>query len=165
MSLPAKALLLVFLLAAAGCGYHFAADAPVVVPGGITSLSVGDVANPTVETWIGPRLRNNVWNELIRRTDISLLERGRSEAVLHLRIRRYSSSALLKGRREQTLKSHVTLTVEGRLFRSVDNTLLWESGPVTTSETFVSEAEERSAAEQAVDKAARRLVDKLDQSF
>jgi hypothetical protein len=162
---PVRILIFALVLASAGCGYHFAGHSPVVLPGEIASLSIGDVANPAVETWIGPLLRNTVRNELTRRTDILLLERGQAEAVLQLRIRRYSSSALLRGRRDQTLKSHVTITIEGRLVRSVDNGLIWESGAVTTSESFVSDGEERSAAELAVDRAARRLVDKLDQSF
>ena len=165
MSSPARLLLLLLLLSATGCGYHLAGHTPVEMPGGITSLSIGEVANPSVETWLGPRLRNNVWDELTRRSDLLLLDRGKADAVLELRIRRYSSSALLKGRREQTLKSNVTITVEGRLFRTADNVSLWESGPVTVSESFVTEAEERSAAEQAVDRAARRLVDRLDQNF
>jgi outer membrane lipopolysaccharide assembly protein LptE/RlpB len=165
MWLRAEAFLLTLLLGVAGCGYHFAGQTPVVFPGGIASLSIGEVVNPSVETWIGPRLRNTLWNELTRRSDISLTEPGRAEAVLELRIRRYSSAALLKGHLEQTIKSQVAITFEGRLVRNVDDRLLWESGPMTVTESFVTQAEERAAAERAVDRAARRLADRLDQSF
>jgi hypothetical protein len=167
MSWLAKAVLLLLVLAAAlpGCGYRFSRTAPVALPGNISSFSIGEVANPTAEAWIGPLLRNSVWNELSRRAEIPLLEQGQGEAELQLRIRRYSITGLVKDRREQTLKSEVTVILEGRLVRSTDRTLLWDSGPLASSETFVSEAGERAAGEQAVEKAARRLIDRLDQTF
>ncbi|MFP4071318.1 MAG: LPS assembly lipoprotein LptE [Desulfovibrionales bacterium] len=165
MWLPGRAaVLLLFVLLTAGCGYHFAGTTPLILPEGVRTLTISRVNNPTILPWIGPELRNSVWDEISRRSEAVLKDSGGAEATLEMDIVRYSASTLLEGRSEQTVKSQVVLVVDGRLVRRGGG-VVWSSGPVTVNETFVSEGQEREAAELAVQKVARRIVDRLDRSF
>ncbi|MFW6324241.1 MAG: LPS assembly lipoprotein LptE [Desulfovibrionales bacterium] len=156
---------LLLFLALAGCGYHLAGETPIVLPGEVQSLAIRNVTNPTTETWIVPRLRSELRNEITRRSDVVWKEVRLSEAILDVDILRYTTSSSLKGEDEQTLKSDAIISIEGRLLRNEDKSLIWSSGPITASESFAAGGGEREAGEDALEKAVRRLADRLDQNF
>jgi outer membrane lipopolysaccharide assembly protein LptE/RlpB len=152
----------------ASCGYHLSSSAPITLPEGMTRLFLEEIDNPTTESWLEPALRSALRDELSRRGRIEWVDKDRAEGLVRLDIEQYTASAKLENAKEQTVKSEVRLRLRGRIFRSRDHHLLWESGTVLATESFVGPregTEQREAQRQVVDLAVEKLADNLGQGF
>ena len=162
----------IFLLIAAaflssiGCGgYHFAADEPLVLPEGQRLLAIEEIDNPTMETWLSPRLRSLIRDELSMRGNVTWTSRADADALLTVRVLRYTVSAKVKDDMDRTLKRVVEIRIEATLTRTSDDTIIWESGPVITHETFLTDEELSFARTRAAQIAVRQLADRLGHAF
>ncbi|MDD4951634.1 MAG: LPS assembly lipoprotein LptE [Desulfovibrionaceae bacterium] len=146
------------------CGYHLAGEGPLVLDKEHRELFIAEVANPTTETWLGPRLRSLLRDELTRRGQIRWVDRGRASALVKLEVTKFSRGSAVYGVEEQTLRYEVELRFRARIVSAVDNTLLWDSGEITQTEPYFGN--EQTAADNTVtEQAVRRLAERMSENY
>ena len=158
-------LVLATSLALAACaGYRFAADAPVALPKGVQTLAIKRVDIPTMDYWLEPRLRSLVRDEFTRRGALRWVDKGQADALLVIRVIRYTTSAYLWDANEQSVKRTVALLLAADIVNAQDNTQLWTSGDISVTESYYGD-DELPAAEEAAQMAVRVLADRLGNGF
>lgn len=161
--------LLLWTACFAGCGYHLQSLSKGTLPGGVERVAVSRVINPSLETWIEPRIRTALSEELQKRGQAQVVIRNQAQALLEVRIVTYSSGVKVQNAQEETVKSAVSITVQARLLRRQPaGELIWQSSPIFVQESFVSsggQAAVLKAGYRAVDLAVERLADQLYQNF
>lgn len=163
---PVRVLLAAALLAAvlgAGCGYRL--GAPQDLPGGVRTLHIGRVDNPTLDVTLTPLLHALFRQEVNERNLASWADARQADAVMHLAVVNLNTSSRVTNSEGITLKYQVVVTLEGTLVRNADRKTVWESGPVTGEETYFSSVEEVEALRRAMEFAVRRLVDSMTATF
>lgn len=153
------------LLSVIGCGYHFSASAPIILPHGATNIHVREVNNPTLEGWIDSYLRSRFQDEFTRRAKINWVSPDEAQAYVVLTILSYSVDADLVGARGQALTGRVHVVLEAKLRSQMDDSLLWSSGHVSGTETFEAGTSEIVAGERAVEEAIRKIADGLGADY
>jgi hypothetical protein len=158
IALPALAVVLI-----AGCGYRNTRSGPVVLPENNRRLFIEEVENPTLMTSLNARLRSLLRDEMTRRGNFEWVARENAEAFVQVEIVRFTSSSTVTGAEGQTLRSAAVITIEGTIVDAVDRSVLWSSGQVSASQSFIDERE--AAEDRVILLAVERLVDKLGQDF
>lgn len=153
------------VLAATGCaGYQFAGQEHGVLSGQAKSLAFKDVDNPTLETWLEPRLRADIRDELARRGLADWTSTSKAETLLTIKVLHYTTRAKVKNRSDETIKYFVELSIEATLTGRETGAPVWNSGPVTRQESYL-EGELPDAREKVVDFAVRELADRMAHAF
>lgn len=165
MSWPNRLFFTALVLILWGCGYVPIGKSPVTMPENAKAVHFRKVENPTMEVWLEPALRNALRDEFSYRGGVLWVEAMDSQAILDVNIISYSSGSSLKGGKDETLKSTAEIVVEAKLLRQSDHQEIWNSGRISTSESYIGENERIPAGKRAVDKAAQRITDKLDLTF
>ena len=167
LSLAACVLVLAAASSLTGCGYTFTAKTPYHLPEGISAVYLGQVANPSIETWLEPRLRNALRDELTRRGGIHWVEEPEAEGRLELTIHNFRSGTKLEDPQETTVRSEMILRMELVLFSAKSRERLAGSGVVNARESFNPQdrRDELSARERVVDLAVELAVQRLNQNF
>jgi outer membrane lipopolysaccharide assembly protein LptE/RlpB len=147
------------------CGYQLTAQAPIDLPQDSSRLFLGKVVNPTTETWFEPMLRTSLRDELTRRGNVTWVDRDEAQATVNIDVRAYSTSDVVKGRDDVTVKSEARVQMEVSFFDAKTNALIWTSGPVTAAETYRGPGGKRHATEAAIELATRMVADRLSQKF
>lgn len=153
------------LLVLPTCGYRLTAQAPIDLPRDSTRLFLGKVVNPTTETWFEPMLRSSLRDELTRRGNVTWVDRDAAQATVNIDVRYYSTSDVVKGLDDVTLKSEARVQLEVSFFDAKTNALIWTSGPVMASESYRGTDGKRNATEAAIELAMRMVADRLSQKF
>jgi outer membrane lipopolysaccharide assembly protein LptE/RlpB len=156
---------LAVLLFLPACGYQLTAQAPIDLPQDSTRLFLGKVVNPTTATWFEPMLRTSLRDELTRRGNVTWVGRDEAQATVNIDVRAYSTSDVVKGRDDVTLKSEAHIQMEVTFFDAKTNALIWTSGPVMASESYRGAEGKRIATEAAIELATRMVADRLSQKF
>ena len=143
MNAPAVSLrlilpLLLCALLLGGCGYGFSPQGPSVLRTeqgkGKSTLAVGQVKNPTLETWMEPALRNALRDEIAVREPVRWVEPSEADMLLDLDITRYTVSAAVQDAKDSTLKYKLELVLDATLKDRGQGTVIWRSGPVSRIE-------------------------------
>jgi len=118
-------LTLIFYLATAGCGYHFAGTGGQA-PGDIKSIAVDVLENNTAEIGLESVFTNAILNEFIRWKRLPIKPRKQADGVLggslaNIKIREVSNVDSNK-----TLTSRVTITLKLNLKRVETDEILWK---------------------------------------
>lgn len=164
-SFPKRFIPTILILAVlAGCGYHFSSTSPIVLPGNHRLLYLDRVTDPTTEAWLEPALRSEIRDEFTRRGEVRWVPREEAETLMRVTIRGYSAGSSFKGRDDKTVRRSVTLILTAEMVDAVSGHVIWTSGEVVVQESFTGD-DEREAGHKAVDLAAERLADGLQQTF
>ena len=163
-----KFLLCCLALLLIGCGYHLPSRAELTLPGGISKLHMEQVQDTTGEPGLQARLRSLLTEEVQRRTNAQWTEPEQSQGLLSLAIHEYQVATSLEDVTERTVKSEARISFSARIVDSKDGELLWESGDITGTESFVGPeggAAEQEAEYQALEQAVQDLVQRLGHTF
>lgn len=152
---------LAIVLPSWGCGYHFSAASPIVLPGGVVDIAIRDVNNPTLEGWLDPFLRTRFRDEFTRRARVNWVDQERAQAHVNLTVISYFEDTELSGAKDRTLRERVEVVLKTEIFSHPDGRLLWSSGPVKASETFEAGTSRVAAGEKVIEEAVRRTADGL----
>lgn len=112
-----------------------------------------------------PMLRRAIRDELTRRGKVTWVDRESAQATVTVDVQQYSTSTVLEGRDERTLKSSAQILLVVNFLDAETNTLIWTSGPVVGRETYRDERGKRQATQDAVDLAVRIVADRMNRNF
>jgi hypothetical protein len=155
---------LLLLLLLAGCGYSFGGSGSVL-PEEYRTLAISGVENPTTLTWLEPRLRKLLRDELTRRGSIKWVDdRKDAEALISIRIIRYNRPTSVAGQGDVTLQSTASIQFEATIKSNIDGSVLWSSGEITQDWPFFS-GQEAEADQEVTRLAIRRLADRMAQDY
>lgn len=161
--LPCCGLLLLLLLT--GCGYSMGESDQSVLPAQYRTLAVAGVDNPTTMTWLEPRLRKLLRDELTRRGTVKWVDnRANADALISIRIIRYNRPTSVSGSSDETLQSVASFEFEASVKSTLDGSTLWNSGRITQSWPFFS-GQETEADEEVTLLGIRRLADRMAQNY
>jgi hypothetical protein len=161
-SLLGVALLLAVL--ASGCGYRLASQGPVALPEDQRTLCMDSVENPTLHTWLGPRLRAELRDELHRRGWTRWVRRSEADLLVRIVIERFSHSTKVSNEEDETLRSEASLTMYVQFFSRATDEVVWSSGTIAASESYFG-ASSTEADDSVTELAVRRAVDKLSERY
>ncbi|SKA83346.1 protein of unknown function [Paucidesulfovibrio gracilis DSM 16080] len=148
----------------AGCGYHLAANGPVALDQDQRSLFMERVDNPTLQTWLGPRLRSVLRDELTRRGWTRWTSRAQADLLVRVVIDRYSRSSKVRDADDDTLRYSASITMRVDMVSRATDTVVWSSGTIAESESYFGNS--TTAADMEVTElAVRRAVDRLTQGY
>lgn len=167
MRIPRIALLCLLAglqLAACG-GYQFGSESgTAVLEPKFRDLAIAGVENPTTYTWLGPRLRSLVRDELTRRNVVRWTDKAKASAHLYLEVKRYNRKAAVSGALDQTLKLEAGLTMRARVFSAMDGSVLWDSQEISIARSYF-QGEEQAADDLVTDLAVRALADRMTEKY
>ncbi|MGE4292056.1 MAG: LPS assembly lipoprotein LptE [Desulfovibrio sp.] len=147
-----------------GCGYQLAGSGPVNLPEDQRTLCMDSVENPTLETWLGPRLRSELRDELHRRGWTHWVERSQADLLVRVVIDRYSRSTKVSDENDETLRSQANLSMRVDFVSRVSDKVVWSSGKVSANESYFG-GSPTEADMSVTELAVRRAVDKLSESY
>ncbi len=157
-------LLLCIVFAVSACGYHNSASEPNRVGEQYREIAINKVENPTLERWLEPKMRSMLRDEITRRGQLTWTDKSKAEALINIRIIELSDGSRILGNKDTTLKYDMTLKVQMKVTSAADGTLLWNSGPVSVTESYYTDQEDETR--QLITKLmVRRLVDKMNQAY
>lgn len=157
------ALLLIPLLLCA-CGYSVGQHHTALAPE-YRTLAIGRVTNPTVISWLEPRLRKLVKDELVRRGEVTWVDdEAKADALINIDITRYYRPTAVSGSDEQTLRSSAIFDFSATIKSTTDGSTVWSSGPISQEWPFFT-GQETEADEEVTRQGIRRMADRLTQSY
>jgi len=161
--LPLIALLGLLLLSA--CGYSMGgADHSVLEPK-FRTLAVSGVDNPTTQTWLEPRVRKLLRDELNRRGTITWTDdSAKADALIKITIERYNRPTSVEGAKEQTLRSTANFKFHATITSTVDDKVLWQSGTISQTWPFHT-GQESMADDEVTMLGIRQLADRMSESY
>lgn len=157
-------LLLSVIFAVSACGYHNSATEPNRLGDKFKEVAIAKVENPTLERWLEPKIRSLLHDEITRRGQLVWVDKSKAEALFNIRIISLSSGSSILGESDETLKYDKTLKVQMRVIDAADGHMIWNSGPVSVTESYFT-GEETETEELVVTLLVRRLVDKMNQAY
>lgn len=124
------------VLIASGCGYQLVGQREVV-PGGITSLAVGQFENHSREYDLDEKLTLALEREFYRRGVVRLEEeRGAGEAELKGVIRSFSTRPVTFDAGDEALQYEIELTVDAVVERRENGEILWRGAGIYAVDTY-----------------------------
>jgi outer membrane lipopolysaccharide assembly protein LptE/RlpB len=161
--------LLWLLVLAAGlvvscAGYRFAGEDYSVLEPKFRDLALVDVSNPSTYTWLGPRLRSLVRDELTRRNVVRWTDKAKAQSHLYVEVKRYHRKAAVTGTYDQTLKLDATLVMQARIFSAADGSVLWDSREISITRSYFP-GEEQAVDDLVADLAVRSLADRMSERY
>ncbi len=162
-SLPYIVLLLPLLLL--GCGYSFGDKSQSVLQPEYRVLAITGVENPTTLTWLGPRIRALLRDELTNRgTIVWADDHNKADAWIDINIIKYYRPTTVFGVGEKTLQSSAVFEFEAVIRSATDDSVLWSSGRISQNWPFYP-GQESFADDEVTKLGIRRLADKMTQNY
>lgn len=165
------AICLLLLSLLSGCGYSFSgtaasgsAEVASRLDPALRKMVLVRVENPSVESWLEPRLRSLIRDEFNRRRLVEWTEKAQATSQLTVIIKRYSRSTLVAGQKDQSLKLSAAVTMRMRVTRASDGRVLWDSGEQSQSESFYP-GDADGADMRLTDLIVRRLADLMTEQY
>jgi hypothetical protein len=165
------ALLAGLALALCGCGYTFtgmgspdAEDAASRLAPEFRKMAIVRVDNPTTEAWIEARLRSLIRDEFNRRRLVTWTDKSKATSLLTISIKRYTRSTSISGQQSQTIKLNANITLQFRVTRASDGTVLYDSGEQSQSESYYP-GEADDADQRLTDLTVRRMADLMTENY
>jgi len=156
---------LLALLLLGGCGYSFGESGQSVLDEHHRTLAIETIDNPTTMSWLEPRLRKLLRDELTRRGTVVWTDRkADADSLLTFVIYRYSRPTSVSGSSDETLQSVASIEFEGVIKSATDGSELWRSGRMNQDWPFFS-GQESEADMEVTMLAVRRLADRMAQNY
>jgi ribosomal protein L31 len=161
--LPFIALLGLLILSA--CGYSMGESEHSVLKPEFRTIAISGVDNATTQTWLEPRIRKLLKDELNRRGTIRWVDdRKAADALIHINISRYNRPTALEGDKDQTLRSNASIRLQATIRSTTGDEVLWESGIISQSWPFYT-GQESQADKEVTSLAIRQLADKMSENY
>ncbi len=156
-------LLLPLLLAA--CGYSFGEQGQSVLKQEYRVLAIDGVENPTLQSWLEPRLRKLLKDELTNRGTIQWTDdRSKADALIFIKINKYYRPTAVSGASGETLRSSAIFDFEAKITSTTDDSVIWSSGKMSQTWPFFT-GQEIEADEEVTLLGIRRLADRMSQNY
>lgn len=157
-------ILLALSLLLGACGYTVGDKHTVLAPE-YRTLAIGTVDNPTVISWLEPRLRKLVKDELTRRGEVTWVDdQARADALISIDIDRYYRPTAVTGSDDQTLRQSAIFDFSATIKSTTDGSTLWSSGSIRTEWPFYS-GQEAEADAEVTRLGIRRMADRITQNY
>lgn len=157
------ALFLPLLLAA--CGYSLGDSDHSVLEPKYRTLAIGGVENPTTLTWLEPRIRKLLRDELTNRGTVQWTDdHTKADAIISIKIDRYNRPTTVAGASDQTLQSSAIFKFEAIIKSTTDDSTLWQSGMISQNWPFF-QGQEAEADSEVTRLGIRRLADRMAQNY
>ncbi len=164
----ARNILLFTLLALlCSCGYRMGSEnGPVVLDQNQRKIAMGGIENPTQYTWLDAKIRSELRDELTRRGWVQWVDKSKADSLIYILVTHYHHDTDVTGEDEETLRRAVTFSFEARILSALDNSVIWESGRISSDERYFSGEQEKSVADDRVTRlGVRELVDRMSQNY
>jgi hypothetical protein len=147
------------------CGYSFGESSHSVIDEQYRLIAIGEVTNPTTLTWLEPRLRKLLKDELTNRGTIRWTDnKQKADAILNFRIIKYYRPSAVEGIGDTTLRSSANFEFEATIRSATDSHVIWQSGSLSQDWPFYS-GQEDEADKEVTRVGIRRLADKMSQNY
>lgn len=155
--------LLLLSLILSGCGYHLPGRG-VSLPADIKTVCIEPFANKTAEPFIETQLTNEVRDQFARRRTMEVLSgEENADAVLSAAVTSYRSNSITYNQNDDITEYRVTMVVDAKLVRTVDDEVVWQ-GTVQWQEEFYASpdrAEQDYRESEAQQNLTRRLAQEV----
>ncbi|KAB1442995.1 LPS assembly lipoprotein LptE [Pseudodesulfovibrio senegalensis] len=148
----------------AGCGYSFPDGSTSSLPPQYRSLAINKVEHPTLYSWLEPRLRSLLRDELNRRDWVTWTSKKNARAWINIDVERYYRQAAVTGESDETLRSEASITMTATIVSPADGHVIWKSETIKESWPYYG-GEEEEADDEVTALAIRRLARQLSQNY
>lgn len=153
------------LLILSACGYSMGDSGHSVLEPQYRLMTISGVENPTTQTWLEPRLRKLLRDELTRRGNIEWTDdSARADALIRITIERFNRPTSLEGGEDETLRSSANFKFHATITSATDGSVLWNSGTISQSWPFYS-GQGTEADEEVTRLGIRRLADRMSENY
>jgi outer membrane lipopolysaccharide assembly protein LptE/RlpB len=160
-----RTLLLLLPLLLAACGYGMGGSGQNVIDPEYRVMAISGVDNPTTLSWLEPRLRMLLRDELTRRGAVTWTDdQARADSLIEIKIIKYYRPTAVEGSREQTLRSNAIFTFSATVTSATDGHTIWSSGEMSQDWPFFS-GQEAEADSEVTRLAIRRLADRMSENY
>jgi len=162
---PLQYSILLLPLILAACGYGFGESGQSVLKPEYRILAISGVENPTTLSWLEPRLRKLLRDELTNRGTVTWVdEKDKADALIDIKIISYNRPTAVAGSSDETLRSNAVFVFEATIKSATDGSKLWSSGGISQTWPFFS-GQETEADMEVTRLGIRRLADKMSQNY
>lgn len=156
-------LLCLFLV---GCGYTVGPSSDhFVLAEKYRTMGIDGVNNPTMFTWLEPRIRKLLRDEMTNRGLITWVDnREDADALITIDIESYSRRTAVEGENDETLRSSAKFKFRAVVRSAVDDSVVWSSGLITQSWPFFNGQESEADAE-VTRLGIRELANRMAQNY
>jgi len=163
-----RMVLLLGILALAGCGYGFGGDGPSVLTppegGGLPTIKFKSVESPTLHSWLPHIIRTELRDEIAARDLARWVDSGPADYELAIEVRQFTFRSWITDKDSDTMLYSATMSLSGTIYRANSNEVVWTSGNIGYSQSYES-VQERVAASDLIRELARRFVTSMRQAF
>ncbi len=156
--------LFLFFIVLAGCGYSFPDGSTSSLPDQYRSLAINKVEHPTLQSWLEPRLRSLLRDELNRRDWVTWTSKKNARAWINIDVERYYRQAAVTGNSDETLRSEASIKMSATIISPADGHVIWSSGTISESWPYYG-GEEEEADMEVTALAIQRLARQLSQNY
>ena len=157
-------ILLPLMLAACG-GYGFGEGNSSVLAPEYRTLAISGVTNPTTLSWLEPRIRKVLRDELTNRGTITWVDdQNKADATITITIKRYNRPTAVSGSSDETLRSVANFEFEAAIRSATDDSLLWQSGTISQTWPFFTGGENEADME-VTRLGIQRLADLMTENY
>jgi len=162
---PLKYMAILLPLLLTACGYGFDGGNTSVLKPEYRTLAISEVANPTTLSWLEPRIRKLLRDELNNRgTIIWANSPSKADAVIAITIKRYNRPTAVAGSSDETLRSVANFQFEATIRSATDDSVLWQSGTIDQTWPFFT-GDEDDADMEVTRLGIRRLADRMTENY
>ena len=148
-----------------GCaGYRLAADSPSILGDGTRTLKIKEVDNPTLEAWLPHSIRSILRDEINARHLARWVDESPADYEMTIKVLAFTSREWIRDENDVAMLFANNLNIEAIVYDGTTNREIWRSGAIAYSD--VSEIRgAKASTEEIIQQVARRLVDRLRNTF
>lgn len=164
MNILKKTTLIIGLMFLCACGYGFPDGSTASLPEEYRTLAIASVEQPSLYSWVEPRIRSLLRDELNRRKWVTWADKSKASAWIKINVSKFSNRASVSGDEDETLRSSASITMEAVIVSAVDGHTLWSSGTISEDWPYYGN-EVDEANDMVTELAIRKLADRLSQNY
>lgn len=153
------------LLTLTACGYSMGESNYSVLDTKYHTLAISGVTNPTTQTWLEPRVRKLLKDELTNRGTIEWTDdTSKADALISIDIEKYYRPTAVEGASDETLRSNANFKFSAIIRSATDDAVLWRSGRISQSWPFFT-GEESAADAEVTRLGIQQLADRMSENY
>lgn len=161
-----KYIALTLTLLMMGCsGYSFGEEGTSVLPPGDRTVAVEKITNPSTLSWMEPRLRSLLRDELNNRNTITWVDSpSKADATITINVLSYNRPTAVSGAKEETLRSVASISLKATVRSTITNEIIWTSGTLSQDWPFFTGGETEADME-VTQQIIRQLANHMTQNY
>lgn len=157
-------ILLLTVLAAAGCGYRPGSETPSVIGDGTRTLKVKGVDYPTLEPWLPFAIRSSLRDEVNARYLARWVDSGSADYEIQINVVSYTTRQWMSSELDTTILYDSNMVIEAIVYDGSTNKEIWRSGKISYADRL-EKVDSKAAAGDIVTQTIRVLVDRMRNTF